>query len=273
MNIKGQLQKKDRFGRFLKDRFFLRFHMLLILTATALSGLLATKVLLLLHVKSMLVRYPIAVVFSYLAFFGFVKLWLFYLASSGGGRGTVKRITDGAADIPDISDFFTGGSSRPPVPFGGGGNFGGGGASGIFEQGADIVHKAAPETLSSSPSGVGSGVADAAGDAVSGIFEDAGKVLLILGILLALVFGAGIYLIYQAPVILSEAAFQCILATSLARRMKKMDDPDWMGSVFRATAVPFLFVCVIAFVAAYVAHSAYPPASKMSEVLRYLLSK
>jgi hypothetical protein len=37
----------------------------------------------------------------------------------------------------------------------------------------------------------------------------------VLGALLALIFGAGAYLIYKAPLILSEAAFDFLLAARL----------------------------------------------------------
>lgn len=73
------IMKRHKFTTYIKERFFLRFHMSLILTATALSGLLATKVLLLLNVKEMLIRYPLAVVFSYLVFFALIKIWLLYI--------------------------------------------------------------------------------------------------------------------------------------------------------------------------------------------------
>ena len=73
--------------------------------------------------------------------------------------------------------------------------------------------------------------------------------------------------------ILSDAAFQAVLSTSLIRRMKKMSDPDWMGSVFRATAVPFLVVLVSAVAAAWTVHHAYPQAAKISEVVLYIIHK
>ncbi len=86
--MKADLQA-DRSGKLtqrvmnkIKERFFLRFHMSLILLATVLSGLLATKLLLLAQVHNIVIRYPLAVVFAYLAFFLFVKLWLLYMSAS-----------------------------------------------------------------------------------------------------------------------------------------------------------------------------------------------
>lgn len=269
MNITANIRRKDRLRKFLSKRLFLRFHMFLILSGTFFSGLLATKLLLLLHVKSMLIRYPVAVAAAYLAFFGFVKLWLIYLSSSGSNSRLGQEAADGIGDITNIADIPSG--SFPPSSSGvsgGGGHFGGGGASGSFESGADSVH-----TSTSGTGDVGDGIADAAGDAASGIFEDAGIVLLVLGALLALIFGAGAYLIYEAPMILSEAAFEFLLAASLIRGMKKIDNPDWMGSVLRTTIVPFLFIFAIATLIAYIAQAAYPQAYKLSEAILYMLNK
>ncbi len=263
MGIGALLEKKNRFKEFLRKRFSLRLHMFLILTATFLSGLLTTKILLLLHVNNMLIRYPMAVIFSYLVFFGFVKLWLFYMSSSGAGRKLVNEVAGNTADVVDIGGI-------PDIPLssepfsGGGGQFIGGGASGSFEN--------APDALVSAPADAAGGAVDAAGEAASGIFEDAGIVLIIFGVLLALIFGAGMYLIYEAPLILSEAAFEFVLAASLIRRVKKMENPDWMGSVLRTTIGPFLFIFFITFIFGLVAASAYPEATKLADVLKYLIS-
>jgi len=100
---------RKTFMRRVQERFFLRFHMSLILLATALSGVLTAKVLLLLHVDSIMVRYPLAVVTAYLAFFLFVKLWLKYVAASQPLKGL-----DSAGDVlPDLPSF-----SGAPVPAG-----------------------------------------------------------------------------------------------------------------------------------------------------------
>jgi len=83
MEITKRLLWRERLTRFLKERFFLRFHMSLILTGTALSGLIVSWALLHLNVSSLLLRYPLSVICSYLAFFGFIKLCLLYMTSSG----------------------------------------------------------------------------------------------------------------------------------------------------------------------------------------------
>jgi hypothetical protein len=116
-------------------------------------------------------------------------------------------------------------------------------------------------------SGSSSGVLDGVGDAVSGIFDDDGIVLVALGILLAATVGGAVYLISIAPHILSEAAFDFLLGTSLVRSYRRMNQPDWMGSVFRDTYKPFLLVLVVAFGAAWAIHAHDPKITKLSDVI------
>ncbi len=48
--------RKNNFVRILEERLFLRFHMSLILISTALTGLLASKLLLIAHVDNIIIR-------------------------------------------------------------------------------------------------------------------------------------------------------------------------------------------------------------------------
>jgi hypothetical protein len=184
----------------IKERFFLRFHMSLILLGTVLTGLLSTKLLLLVPVDNIVIRYPLAVLVAYLAFFLFVKLWLAYLSAS-----RPLRSLDVAGDVLSSMPDLTGGISPSiDVPHfgGGGGAFDGAGAAGAF----DVPASSAPADILSSSSGVtesSSGI----NDAISGIFDidDDALILIVLGVLLAAVFGSAIYLVYIAPHVLAEA--------------------------------------------------------------------
>jgi len=249
--------------RRIKERFFLRFHMSLILMATVLSGVLSTKLMLLLHVENLVVRFPLAVLFSYLAFFLFVKLWLLYMSASQQLRGS-RLESDVLPDLPDLSGGPGPGGGASPFSGGGGGS-GGGGATGAFN---GAVSNAQTGFLppSSGPSDTSPGILDTAGDAVSGIFDDDGIILIALGALLAAVFGSAIYLIYIAPHILSEAAFDFLLGASLVRSYRKMSQPDWFGSVFRDTYKPFLIVLLVATVAAWIIHAHDPSITKISDL-------
>ena len=263
------LTDSNRLKGYLMRRFFLRFHMFLILSATFSSGILVSKILFSFNINNMLIRYPVAVLFSYAGFFGFMKLWLLYLSSSDASNRPADNIFDAGDVISSPGDSF----SQIPDPICGGGQFGGGGASGSFDYAPDIVSNTTTGPLVSFQADtVGDGIADTAGEAASGIFEEGGIVLIILGALLAIVFGAGVYLIYEAPVILSEAAFEFLLAASLVKGMKRLDDPDWMQSVLRTTIIPFFVVLFIALLFAAAVKTSYPSAIKLSEAMKLMFS-
>ncbi len=46
---------------------------------------------------------------------------------------------------------------------------------------------------------------------------------------MTLIFGAGAYIMYQAPEIISDAAFEFLLAASLMKKMKSMESACWKG--------------------------------------------
>jgi hypothetical protein len=255
------------FMRQLRERFFLRFHMSLILMATGLSGLVATKLLLLLRVDNIVIRYPLTVVCSYLAFFLFVKLWLAYMSASQAFNSP-DIAGDVLSDLPNVSGGGSGlDVELPKFGGGGGGTGGGGGATGAFEgPGTNVQMAFVPPSPGAADSASGAG--NAIGDTASGIFDldDDGVIIIAIGVLLAVVFGAAIYLIYIAPHILSEAAFDFLLGTSLIRSYRKINHPDWMGSVFKDTYKPFLAVLLFSFSAAWVIHAYAPNLTKISDL-------
>jgi len=266
----GRVPAKSRFVAAMKRSYFVRFHMALILVATVLCGLLFSKVLLLLGVGEMRIRYPAAVASSYLSFFLLVKLWLLYVSrtSPGDEREPRSSVLD-AADLLDIPGR-AGPAGPGPVTFGGGSS-GGGGAGGTFQALAGAG--APPEPVANAAGAVSQGggkAAETAGDALSslGDLDNAAVVLFLFGLLVAAVFGAGAYLLYQAPDILTEAAFQAALATGLLRGARGIDVPHWTGSVFRATWIPFAIVTVLSFLFGMFAQLLYPEARTVAELYR-----
>jgi hypothetical protein len=67
---------RKRFMTSLKKRFSLRLHMTMILMATSLAGVLASKGMLAVGLHNVALRYPITVLFAYLVFFATIKIWL-----------------------------------------------------------------------------------------------------------------------------------------------------------------------------------------------------
>ena len=90
--------------------------------------------------------------------------------------------------------------------------------------------------------------------------------LALLGLLLFGVFGAGIFLIYQSPAILAEAAFQAALASGLIGAARRIEYGDWAGSVFKATWIPFAVVLALAIGFGWAAQHYCPAATKAAEI-------
>lgn len=272
--MKKLLQHKTSFTERLKKRYSLRFHMSLILLTTVCSGFLATRLLLALHLDNVLLRYPLAVIFAYLVFFVSVKLWLKYVASAP----TVQTVHDNSPDLLDVlPDLPLTGPGNGGVFRGGGGGFDGGGASGGF---GDANAALADSSAGLIPDGVDSGgIGDALGETVgdaaaSALGDEVGVAAVIvfaaLAAIMAVVVGAGVYLVYEAPFILSEAAFEFVLAAGLMRGTRRIDSNDWVGSVFKTTAIPFGLTLALALLAGYLMHRWFPGVTRISGLFALL---
>ncbi len=241
-------KKKRRVKRYLARKFFIRFHMSIILITTIIVGLISTKLFLALNVDDVRIRYPLVVLVSYLAFILCIRVWLYYIKHR-------DKILENALDVFDIPINTTSNDSNVTLEEcidSGGGEFGGAGASGSFDMpGGDVVE------------GGVSSIADGAD-----FLEEGAIILIPLMIALTLIFGAGIFLIYEAPIILSEVALEFILAGTLIKRAKEIDSPDWMGSVIRKTWFPFAITMILAVIFAFILHSVFPEVNAISEILK-----
>lgn len=238
-----------------------------ILLGTAISGLILSKIFLVIGLHNMVIRYIIALIGAYLCFFILMKLWLNYLTSPYRQKRNKENMAD-FADLVNIPDSLPSGSGS--VVTGHGGQFGGGGASGFWESSHEIPSHAVAESTGVMES-VSETAGETVGEAVSGVAEESGLLLIPLALLLLSLLGGGIYLIYEAPVIISEAAFELILATSLINSVRKIDNPDWVGSVFRSTLPAFVFTLFATVIAGSILMYFCPKANKVIEVVRLCL--
>jgi hypothetical protein len=249
-----------KFKRQFAKRVFTRFHMILILFGTTLSGVVFSKILLVFGLDNIIARLVIVLIFAYVCFFILMKLWLYYLTEPYRKSKIGDNLVDAADAITSIPDFLS--TSSVSNTSGHGGEFGGGGASGEWTEAGDITEAAstASETATA-----------AAGDAVSELADEGGIVFIPLILFLIVLFGGGIYLIYQAPVILSEAAFELILATTLIKKARSIDNPGWMGSVFRATWPAFALTLAITILAGWALMTYCPQAIKITDAFRHCI--
>jgi hypothetical protein len=249
-----------KFKQRLLSQYFVRFHMTLMLCAVAISGVGASKLLLELDVNRMIIRYPIAVCAAYGIFFLSIKVWLWYIGLSSRKKDEDEEEEfdeeyDPDQESTDFSSHESGGVEPHWIDSGGG--------SPTESWGS------APYEGSSAPSSHSSGSSfDFLPDLDLGD-EGCGVVILLialLGLLLFGVFGVGIFLIYQSPAILAEAAFQAALSLGLINAARRIEYGDWAGSVFKATWIPFAAVLALAIGFGWSAQHYCPAATKAAEI-------
>ncbi len=251
---------RRRFATRLTARFFVRFHMSLIFAGTAGAGIVASRLLLAVGVDSLMVRYALTVVASYAVFFVLVRAWIAY----------VTRIVpnDPGLDLPGVGGG-AGGRGAEFEP--GGGQFGGGGASGSYDDAGEVpvfrsVAEAGGRGGDSTDSGGGGG-----SDWLSLDVDDGIVLVIVLLLLVSLLGGAAVWLIWQAPVILPEAAFEALLASGLIKAARRGDAKGWARGVLKSTLIPFVLVLAAASFAGWAAQRACPPATRLIDVVHLCL--
>ncbi|HEX6085795.1 MAG TPA: hypothetical protein VF266_14785 [Thermoanaerobaculia bacterium] len=148
---------------------------------------------------------------------------------------------------------------------------GGGDHFDLVADGVDLGSDFVPDAPMPKFKGSGSKGSWTDGIDAGGDFEDAVVIVLLL-LLVVAICGFAIYFIWTAPALLSEAAFEAALAASLARRTKNATSGNWIGSVFRATVVPFTVVLVISGLLGWYAQRKCPEARRLREAISCLPS-
>ena len=261
----------------LSHRYFIRVHMAIMLSLVVLAGLMASRAMLFMGMRAMVFRYPLAVAASYAVFFFLIMLWISYVGRVSASRRSGKSSSFDGGDVTSGGAFdISGGSAKGASGLfkgGGGGGFGGGGSSGSFEgEGvADMrpsmaVAVAAQPQTSAAPSHGGSSSSSSFG----GLDIDGdGLILLVLFVLLVVgILGVGAYVVYQAPAILSEAAFQAVLVPGLVKTSRNAHDTCWEKTVLKATLFPVAIVLVLAILFGYEANKRCPGAATVRQVMR-----
>ena len=244
--------------------------MTVILVATFAVGLLTVHGLFAIHVAKLWMRYALAVIVAYAAFLGLLKIWLVYFA-------ICIRHAHGESGGVDISDFcdFSGagsssGSSSSVSELGsGGGKFGGGGASanwGTGEPQPVVVAPMQQASASTSSSSVSHGSSSGGGFGLDLDGDEIVLVIIVIAVAFAII-GAGAYLIWAAPTILGDTAFNAVLASALIHKTRKVSHPEWVGSVLHATAIPFSIVFALTILMGWYAQHICPSAMRVRDAI------
>lgn len=256
--------RRRALGKTLAGRFWLRFHMSLLLGVAFVAGALANHLLLGVCVDHAALRWLLALAVAYAAFFVAMRLWLAYV----GARPIGGIDLGNTLDSSDATGSGGGGSidvgSSASKGLGGGGRFGGGGASSPFDSAAPRPAVSVTSNASaSSRGGFGIDIGDD-GDFIV-------LLLITLAIAAALIGGAA-YLLVAAPHLLTDVAFGAALTHGFGHGVRKASaDPGWTGSVFAATWKPFVAVTVTIVIAGLAFEHYFPGAHTLGEAWqRYL---
>lgn len=212
-----------------------RLQMGWIVTLTGFAGLAASFLMLQAGLTAIGERYFFAMCVAYLTFLLLLWGWL--------------RLRGDSFDVPTFDS-----APAPARAWSGqGGSFDGGGASADVDL-SDFV----PATDT-----------PAVGDALGAV--DAGDAAIPLAVLL-LVVGivcSSFFVIYSAPVLFSELLVDGVLAASLYRRMRGLDQRHWLESAVRRTFLPFVLTAAVVTAAGWSMGRYAPEARSIGEVLQH----
>ncbi|MEO8847926.1 MAG: hypothetical protein ABI440_04765 [Casimicrobiaceae bacterium] len=234
----------------LTTRFGLRLHMTLMLAAAFSVGFFCNFSMLHAGFASLPLRWVIAYCIGYAVLFVAMRFWLAYVGVRPFTGSTARSALDGATSYNGPLFWPSGGGSGGGgggVFKGGGGSFGGGGASGGF----DGPH-------------AGGGGSGSGGFGLGDVFDgdDGVKLVAVVAVVAAILvaFGGGIvFMIVAAPHLLVDVAFGAAIAGGVAPSTKRaVAEPQWEGSVWRATWKPAVVMLVVLVICALVFRHYFP---------------
>jgi hypothetical protein len=202
---------RRQFASTLAAQLFVRLHMALIFAGTLSAGMIVSKMALEAGLRSMPLRYLLSASAAYLVFFLLVRLWI----------GYALRAVDVLSE-PEVEPPL----SRPARH------------ETVTDRGRR-GQREAPWPVRF--------LCEFFGEALGELVGYLVLFLLIVGSLLIV----AVYLVWQAPLILVEAAFEVWLASTLLARVHDFERRGWVPILARVTLVPFAYVVVTAMIVAW----------------------
>lgn len=223
-----------------------RLQMSLIVLLTGAVGFLASFALLHAGLHDMALRYPLAACAAYAAFLLLLWTW----ARSRG------REFD-SLDAPDFGGSGDGSGSCPADWQTGGHN--GSGASSNFDAPASPSLPLPRTQTQPQPS------TDSDFSLLDGA-DDFGWVLIAIAAAVGAALAA-LWVVWIAPGLMAELLLDVALAGGLYRRLRRIESQHWLSTALRRTAVPFLVVALLAFVAGFAGARYAPGAQSIGDVI------
>jgi hypothetical protein len=183
-----------------------------------------------------------------MAFLLLVRLWIAYVAPEHDHADTIADAIDTGMDALDNATSAFGGDSHAPP-------------TGVTGSWSDT---AAHTSMGSSDDSLLS-----SGDVFA--CDELAVFVAFLAMSLAIVTAA-VYMLWAGPAILTEAAFNALLAGGLARSTRQLERRGWASGVLRSTVLPFLCILVTAVVFGSLAAHCCPDAVRLRDVIACIRS-
>ncbi len=212
-----------------------RLKVFLIVTATLVTGLGTSFLLLKCGVQAMWLRYSLAALFAYAAFFLYMRILIYWFYSISHEKDIIRQRVAATLDNAD-----------------------GDSVGDAIETAVDVVDAASSVSADSG----GSGLPD-----IGDLFSDGDAVPFVIGIIILFgIFISSFYVVYIAPELIFEITFEALVSVGFYRMAKREQRKDWMQSTFRATIWPFVITLVLAAVGGLVIQMIDPEAIKMRDL-------
>jgi hypothetical protein len=236
---------KHKFITKIKDFFLIRLHMTFIVLGTWGIGFLTNKILFINEIHSLLIRYPITLIVSYLTFLFLIRVWLFYIFGYDGNKNSIDHSSNAVDTIDLFSNLRLKGGVEPSSWIGQGGTFSGGGSQGSWGSGDG---KVSLDSLD---------IGDDFGAVVIGA-------LIVLMIFTTIIFST--LLIINAPSFLGELAIEMALSIGLVKNMKKKEG-NWLFHAFKKTWIGFVITLIVFIAFAFFAQQFFPGIYKLQDII------
>lgn len=269
-SARGTINPRQRALEWLRDHSSPRLLMSLMLASTIGCGFLTSVALHRGGLTAPVVRYPLAVFAAWAVFLGLVSVWVWWLrranaqpetARSSMRESSSKGSGSWSGGIGSGSSGGSGnGSGGGGTHSAGGGRFGGGGASDSFAEGPT-------ESLASGFVSGGSSGGEKGGGLDFDVGDDAGFLVLLVGILVvaAAVFGVVFYAVYSAPTFFAELLIDGGVGTWLYKRADVANRPDWLTTAVRRSVWPVVILMVLFVVLALAMRHVAPGATTLGQ--------
>lgn len=251
--------------RRLQRRSYPRLQMMVIVSLTGATGLLASVALLRLGLTEMGIRYPLSVLIAYGAFLALLWLWIRNIAAQYGNLSPAQWAAEEAA-------LALGAKTQPPTnpaePVGDLGT-----VHGLSAQEADAHEQPFAKVtrlfeFANTPASAGHEGAERSPSKETDDSKSPPIPLLVVFLFLGLAFSS-LYVVAIAPALLAELVVDSTLSYSLYTRLVHTQEPNWLRAAVTRTIWPLVITAVFVSIMGWTLSTVAPGTHTLGEAWAY----